>query len=223
MEQKKSPKGKKRQSKQIEDTLWECSACTYRNNPEAFKCSMCSIRKGTSTRKPKLNPDMVEVQVQKYPFTAPSPHIRYLKDDGMREVRPSSSASNGNDPGGPVNYLEESDEPDPGPSVPKPKKLKAGGGPVPKVPKTPKPGAAAGRGRLKNLDRKNPTVHSVTVDNVTITITEYKLKPKREKKAETATAAAAATPATLSNSHASDAESDNQEPNQSTFPDSRSS
>lgn len=29
---------------------WDCSVCTFRNNAEAFKCSMCDVRKGTSTR-----------------------------------------------------------------------------------------------------------------------------------------------------------------------------
>jgi len=222
MDQKKSPKGKKRQAKQIEDTLWECSACTYRNNPEAFKCSMCSIRKGTSTRKPKLNPDMVEVQVQKHAFTPPSPHIRYLKDDVVREGpgRPSSSASNEATGA----YQDELD--DPGPSAsnstipapgpgPKPKKMKVPGGP--KGPRTPKP-PGAGRGKLKNIDRKNATVHSVTVDNVTISITEYKLKPKREKKTDVGVA-----PIPSNSAIVSDAESDNQESSQSTFQDSRGS
>jgi hypothetical protein len=102
MDHKKSPKGKKRQSKQFEDTLWECSACTYRNNPEAFKCSMCGIRKGTSTRKPKLNPDMLEVQVQKHAFTPPAvSHHRMPRESepssSRSEGRPGSSASN--DPG----------------------------------------------------------------------------------------------------------------------------
>ncbi|XP_023337004.1 RING1 and YY1-binding protein isoform X2 [Eurytemora carolleeae] len=168
MEQKKSPKGKKRQAKQIEDHLWECSACTYRNNPEAFKCSMCSIRKGTSTRKPKLNPDMVEVQVQKHAFMPPSPLIRFPREE---QPRPSSSASNE------ANQSFEDVE-EAGPSS-KPKKMK-----TPAKPRTPKaPGASgAGRGKLKNIDRKNGTVHAITVDNVTISITEYKLKPKKEKK-----------------------------------------
>ncbi|KAK4016135.1 YY1-associated factor 2 [Daphnia magna] len=49
----------KRSSKQIEENYWDCSVCTYRNNAEAFKCSMCDVRKGTSTRKPRLNPQLV--------------------------------------------------------------------------------------------------------------------------------------------------------------------
>lgn len=39
----------KRQAKVLED-YWDCSVCTYRNTAEAFKCLMCDIRKGTSTR-----------------------------------------------------------------------------------------------------------------------------------------------------------------------------
>ncbi len=34
----------------VDDGFWDCSFCTYRNRSEAFKCDMCSIRKGTSTR-----------------------------------------------------------------------------------------------------------------------------------------------------------------------------
>ncbi|KAG0724141.1 YY1-associated factor 2 [Chionoecetes opilio] len=33
-----------------EENMWDCSVCTYRNSPEAFKCLMCDVRKGTSTR-----------------------------------------------------------------------------------------------------------------------------------------------------------------------------
>ena len=38
MEKKKSGKGNKRSAPASEeDFLWECSICTYKNNPEAFK------------------------------------------------------------------------------------------------------------------------------------------------------------------------------------------
>uniref|UniRef100_A0A2P2I365 YY1-associated factor 2-like n=1 Tax=Hirondellea gigas TaxID=1518452 RepID=A0A2P2I365_9CRUS len=46
-----------------EDIMWDCSVCTYRNSPEAFKCLMCDVRKGTSTRKPRLNAELVAAQV----------------------------------------------------------------------------------------------------------------------------------------------------------------
>ncbi|KAK4290676.1 hypothetical protein Pmani_036439 [Petrolisthes manimaculis] len=73
MDQKKSPssfratvngvghKRVKRANK--EENMWDCSVCTYRNSPEAFKCLMCDVRKGTSTRKPRLNAELVAAQV----------------------------------------------------------------------------------------------------------------------------------------------------------------
>lgn len=53
----------KRQAKVLEEHLWDCSVCTYRNTAEAFKCLMCDVRKGTSTRKPRINPQLVAQQV----------------------------------------------------------------------------------------------------------------------------------------------------------------
>ncbi|XP_038164786.1 YY1-associated factor 2-like isoform X1 [Cyprinodon tularosa] len=53
MGDKKSPTRPKRQSKPSDDGFWDCSVCTFKNSAEAFKCSMCDVRKGTSTRKPR--------------------------------------------------------------------------------------------------------------------------------------------------------------------------
>jgi len=217
MDEKKSPKGKKRQ-KQMEDHLWECSACTYRNNPEAFKCCMCQIRKGTSTRKPKLNPDMVEVQVQKHAFTPPSPHVR-----GYMHDRPGSSASND------ATYQDDDD--DAGPSGKAPKKIKMMEFPgisAVKQRKTTKPKKVkeetAAKGKKMNVDRKTGTVHEVTVDNVTISITEYKVKSKKERKVDGGKETEGRFAG--SSNRNSDAESDTQETSQSldaSFQDSRSS
>lgn len=61
---KKSPiRRTKRQAKVLEDNFWDCSVCTFRNTAEAFKCLMCDVRKGTSTRKPRINPQLVAQQV----------------------------------------------------------------------------------------------------------------------------------------------------------------
>ncbi|KAL0612291.1 hypothetical protein AAY473_018921 [Plecturocebus cupreus] len=44
----------KRQPKPSSDEgYWDCSVCTFRNSAEAFKCMMCDVRKGTSTRDSK--------------------------------------------------------------------------------------------------------------------------------------------------------------------------
>lgn len=53
----------KRLAKILEDTSWDCSLCTFRNKAEAFKCLMCDVRRGTSTRKPKINPQLAAQQV----------------------------------------------------------------------------------------------------------------------------------------------------------------
>uniref|UniRef100_A0AAR2J8U7 RanBP2-type domain-containing protein n=1 Tax=Pygocentrus nattereri TaxID=42514 RepID=A0AAR2J8U7_PYGNA len=51
MGDKKSPTRPKRQAKPTaDDRYWDCSVCTFRNSAEAFKCSICDVRKGTSTR-----------------------------------------------------------------------------------------------------------------------------------------------------------------------------
>merc|ERR1712156_347661 len=69
----KGQPGRKRPAKQPDDFFWDCSVCTYKNNPEAFKCIMCNVRKGTSTRKSRVNPDSVAVQVQQALLPPPPP------------------------------------------------------------------------------------------------------------------------------------------------------
>lgn len=44
---------------------WECSLCTYRNSADKFKCEICDLRRGTSTRKPRCNADTIVAQVVK--------------------------------------------------------------------------------------------------------------------------------------------------------------
>uniref|UniRef100_A0A158R4N8 RanBP2-type domain-containing protein n=1 Tax=Syphacia muris TaxID=451379 RepID=A0A158R4N8_9BILA len=53
-------RGRMKNSDGVEPGSWECTVCTYRNRYEAFKCEMCDTRKGTSTRKPKLNQNVVQ-------------------------------------------------------------------------------------------------------------------------------------------------------------------
>lgn len=64
MGDKKSPTRPKRQPKpSCDDGYWDCSVCTFRNSAEAFKCMMCDVRKGTSTRKPRPVSQLVAQQV----------------------------------------------------------------------------------------------------------------------------------------------------------------
>ena len=51
--------GRKKRAKPDEGS-WDCTVCTFHNTADAFKCLMCDTRKGTSTRKPKLNSHLEE-------------------------------------------------------------------------------------------------------------------------------------------------------------------
>ncbi|KAG7260801.1 hypothetical protein CRUP_010756 [Coryphaenoides rupestris] len=57
MGDKRSPTRPKRQPKpsSADEGYWDCSVCTYTNTAEAFKCMMCDVRKGTSTREEDNN------------------------------------------------------------------------------------------------------------------------------------------------------------------------
>lgn len=98
MDQKKSPNRRtKRQAKVLEDNFWDCSVCTYRNTAEAFKCLMCDVRKGTSTRKPRINPQLVAQQVaQQY---NPTPPKTNKKEGGHKEKSEKKSSSHDNKAG----------------------------------------------------------------------------------------------------------------------------
>jgi len=95
MDKKSSQKKQKRQSK-MEDNCWDCSVCTFRNTAEAFKCAMCDVRKGTSTRKPRLNPQLVAQQVAQQHLTAitvPKPPVQ--RREGSKEPKaPHSTLTN---------------------------------------------------------------------------------------------------------------------------------
>lgn len=62
MSEKRIGSSRKRMAKVLQEGEWDCSVCTFTNSPEAFKCLMCDVRKGTSTRKPKLNQHIVAQQ-----------------------------------------------------------------------------------------------------------------------------------------------------------------
>ncbi|XP_033647412.1 uncharacterized protein LOC117306939 [Asterias rubens] len=68
----------KRSSRSPEGSYWDCSVCTYRNKAEAFKCAMCDVRKGTSTRKPRLNAQLV-AQQQAQQNLSPLIHVKTAK------------------------------------------------------------------------------------------------------------------------------------------------
>lgn len=90
MGDKKSPTRPKRQAKQaLDDGYWDCSVCTFKNTAEAFKCSICDVRKGTSTRKPRINSQLVAQQVaQQYPMPPPAKKERRERGERLDKERP---------------------------------------------------------------------------------------------------------------------------------------
>ncbi|CDQ64707.1 unnamed protein product [Oncorhynchus mykiss] len=95
MGDKKSPTRPKRQAKpSADDGYWDCSVCTFKNSAEAFKCSICDVRKGTSTRKPRINSQLVAQQVAQQ-YAMPPPPKKERKERPEREHGPDGELLDG--------------------------------------------------------------------------------------------------------------------------------
>ncbi|GFS27405.1 YY1-associated factor 2-like [Elysia marginata] len=147
MDEKRSSGRSKRQAKVLDEGFWDCSVCTFKNSPEAYKCEMCDVRKGTSTRKPRINPQLVALQ--KAQQFQPPP----------KKEKSHSSKRDKNGEGG-----SDSQRVIPEQMCAPSKFIK------PVEPKKSFP-------RLKNVDRKNPSHLTVTVGNVTVVMTDFQPKP----------------------------------------------
>ncbi|XP_062858982.1 YY1-associated factor 2-like [Trichomycterus rosablanca] len=87
MGDKKSPTRPKRQSKPASgEGCWDCSVCTFRNTAEAFKCMMCDVRKGTSTRKPRVVSQLVAQQVPSQ-FASPTQPKKEKKEKTEKDKK----------------------------------------------------------------------------------------------------------------------------------------
>ncbi|XP_077194689.1 YY1-associated factor 2 isoform X2 [Paroedura picta] len=96
MGDKKSPTRPKRQPKPSSDEgYWDCSVCTFRNSAEAFKCMMCDVRKGTSTRKPRPVSQLVAQQVTQQ-FVPPTQSKKEKKDKVEKEKSEKETPSKKN-------------------------------------------------------------------------------------------------------------------------------
>ncbi|XP_039361656.1 YY1-associated factor 2 isoform X1 [Mauremys reevesii] len=96
MGDKKSPTRPKRQPKPSSDEgYWDCSVCTFRNSAEAFKCMMCDVRKGTSTRKPRPVSQLVAQQVTQQ-FVPPTQSKKEKKDKVEKEKSEKETTSKKN-------------------------------------------------------------------------------------------------------------------------------
>ncbi|MXQ86140.1 hypothetical protein E5288_WYG002104 [Bos mutus] len=168
--------GPKRQAKPAADEgFWDCSVCTFRNSAEAFKCSICDVRKGTSTRKPRINSQLVAQQVAQQYATPPPPKKEKKekvekqdkeKPEKDKEISPSVTKKNTNkktkpksdilkDPPSEVNSIQSANA----------------------TTKTSETNHTS-RPRLKNVDRSTAQQLAVTVGNVTVIITDFKEKTR---------------------------------------------
>lgn len=163
-----------------EEGAWDCSVCTFKNKAEAFKCSMCDVRKGTSTRKPRINPDLVAASGSSKSTgnKAPQAGSSSMKDhdsDESEEDKESEKSDTGS----------SAPAPPPAPVAPTPPKAakkstaKKSSATNPDTPTPKKSASSASKAKLKNVDRSSATYHSVTVDDFTVVITEFKPKIKK--------------------------------------------
>uniref|UniRef100_A0A3Q2EFD8 RING1 and YY1 binding protein b n=1 Tax=Cyprinodon variegatus TaxID=28743 RepID=A0A3Q2EFD8_CYPVA len=161
MGDKKSPTRPKRQAKQsADDGYWDCSVCTYKNTAEAFKCSICDVRKGTSTRKPRINSQLAAQQSAQQ-YTMPPPP---KKDRRERSERTDKEQ-------GEIPEKDKSEKEQPIKDKPDREKEI-----TPAV--TKKPSSKKTKPKLKNIDRSTAQQLAITVGNVTVIITDFKEKTR---------------------------------------------
>ncbi|KAK1796338.1 hypothetical protein P4O66_009402 [Electrophorus voltai] len=195
----------KRQAKPTaDDGFWDCSVCTFRNSAEAFKCSICDVRKGTSTRKPRINSQLVAQQVAQQYATPPPPK----KEKKERSERPEKERAEGErtdrnppDPEHPAKDKLEKDqidkekkdrEKDITPAItkkPSSKKIRPKTD-IHQSPPSERNSIQSGksttktknshisRPKLKNVDRSTAQQLAITVGNVTVIITDFKEKSR---------------------------------------------
>ncbi|XP_011792651.1 PREDICTED: RING1 and YY1-binding protein [Colobus angolensis palliatus] len=168
--------GPKRQAKPAADEgFWDCSVCTFRNSAEAFKCSICDVRKGTSTRKPRINSQLVAQQVAQQYATPPPPKKEKKekvekqdkeKPEKDKEISPSVTKKNANKKTKPKSDILK-DPPSEANSI-------QSANATTKTSET----NHTSRPRLKNVDRSTAQQLAVTVGNVTVIITDFKEKTR---------------------------------------------
>lgn len=95
---KSDPHGNKHQNGDNRDgNHWDCTVCTYQNSAETFKCVMCDVRKGTSTRKPHISLDLVAKQVvrQQQDLMSKSNSCSSIETSNVINERPAKDHSLG--------------------------------------------------------------------------------------------------------------------------------
>ncbi|KAK2889466.1 hypothetical protein Q8A67_014841 [Cirrhinus molitorella] len=205
MGDKKSPTRPKRQAKPTaDDGFWDCSVCTFRNSAEAFKCSICDVRKGTSTRKPRINSQLVAQQVaQQYAIPPPPKKEKKEKPERPEKERAEGERPDRNPQDGENTDKDKSEKEQPDkekkdrekeitPAItkkPNSKKNKPKSDSHQSPPSernsiqsgkstTKTNNSHISRPKLKNIDRSTAQQLAITVGNVTVIITDFKEKTR---------------------------------------------
>ncbi|XP_056605977.1 RING1 and YY1-binding protein B [Triplophysa dalaica] len=208
MGDKKSPTRPKRQAKpSADDGFWDCSVCTFRNSAEAFKCSICDVRKGTSTRKPRINSQLVAQQVAQQYATPPPP--KKEKKEKPEKDRGEGDQTDRNPPDSEYTDKEKCEKEKEKEQPEKEKKDREITPAITKKPNSKKnrpksdihqsppsernsiqsgksttktknknKNSHISRPKLKNIDRSTAQQLAITVGNVTVIITDFKEKTR---------------------------------------------
>uniref|UniRef100_A0A3B3QCK2 RING1 and YY1 binding protein b n=1 Tax=Paramormyrops kingsleyae TaxID=1676925 RepID=A0A3B3QCK2_9TELE len=156
MGDKKSPTRPKRQAKpSADDGFWDCSVCTFKNSAEAFKCSICDVRKGTSTRKPRINSQLVAQQVAQQ-YASPPPPKKERRERTLEKEKEKPKSDIHQSPRSEVNSIQSGNS----------------------TAKTNGSSHVSSRPKLKNVDRSTAQQLAITVGNVTVIITDFKEKTR---------------------------------------------
>ncbi|XP_072408675.1 YY1-associated factor 2 isoform X2 [Chiloscyllium punctatum] len=196
--------GPKRQPKPSTDEgYWDCSVCTFKNSAEAFKCSMCDVRKGTSTR-PCYGRTAKQSGCHSPSQGKPPVSITTSKSHPGRPTRSNPSSMKPR----PVSQLVAQQVTQQFASPTQPKKEKKDKGEKEKNEKetvSKKNSHKKTRPRLKNVDRSSAQHLEVTVGDLTVIITDFKEKA-RSAPAATATSSTTADQHSLSSSSSDNTE-----------------
>lgn len=175
---------------------WDCSLCTYKNSAEKFKCEICDLRRGTSTRKPRCSTDTIVAQVVKQQEqirqqtkAKPTPKSKPARENPTATPEPTTSSPHNNNHSSAASTITNV-------STASTTSSKSSTSSTPTTPSNSKPyqhqdnpvkvmpvnihsnlikylpPTSTGRTGLI-IDKKRFTQHSVTVDDVTITFTEF--------------------------------------------------
>ncbi|KAK3103527.1 hypothetical protein FSP39_019871 [Pinctada imbricata] len=178
--------------KPLEEESWDCSVCTFKNPIEAYKCEMCDVRKGTSTRKPRLNAQIAAQQVAQQ-YVPPPPKkeksgATFMRSESINSLTNNNESSNDSYDTHLHHQIDSAIDTKTVVTTNSDKNVVANAEKIQanSEKNTNSSSALSKKNRtpkLRNIDRSSAQEMRVTVGSVTVVITDY--KPKKERKIST--------------------------------------